>query len=47
MSIDIIANWLNLPQVYPEKVDTVGGSTTIYLARERRGFVCPGCSPPE
>lgn len=43
MSMDIIANWLNLPQVYPEKVVTVGSSTMIYLARERRGFACSGC----
>jgi transposase len=41
--MDIIANWLNPPQVYPEKVVTVGGSTIIYLARERREFACSGC----
>jgi transposase len=41
--MNIIAQWLNLPQVYPERVDIVGNSTVIYLTRERDKFVCSGC----
>lgn len=43
MSMDIIAHWLNLSQVCPEKVEIVGKSTVIYLAREKGSFICSGC----
>lgn len=43
MSSNIIAHWLNLPQVYPQRIDIVGGSTVIYLVRKRGEFVCSGC----
>jgi transposase len=43
MSNNIIAHWFNLPQVYPQRIDIVGGSTVIYLVRERGEFVCSGC----
>jgi transposase len=43
MSENIIANWLNIPHVRPEKVDIRGESTVIELSRERGGFICSGC----
>jgi len=43
MSENIIANWLNIPHVRPEKVDIRGESTVIELSRERSGFICSGC----
>lgn len=43
MSNNIITQWLNLPQVYPQRIDIVGKNTIIYLARERDKLVCSGC----
>ena len=43
MSIDIITQWLNLPQVSVSNIDIAGNSTIIYLKREGSNFVCSCC----
>jgi len=43
MSNDIITQLLNLPQVFVNKIDIVGNTTIIYLAREGSNFACSCC----